>query len=190
VVLLAPWRSGHTGTLGGSVACLGASAAYGLAFVYMGRRLVGRGIPPLVPAAGQLIAATGWAVAALPFVGRSAVHPHPEVVGAVAAIGLGGTGLAYVLNYRLVCDEGPAATSTVTYLMPLVSVVLGAAFLGESIGANLVVGTVVVLLGVGLAQRRPGGSVQFDRRDVLGHRDQALRAAARAVGHDDLGRVS
>jgi drug/metabolite transporter (DMT)-like permease len=154
VVLLAPWRSGLSGTLGGSVACLVASAAYGLSFVYMGRRLVGRGIPPLVLAAGQLIAATGWAVAALPFIGRSAVHPHPEVIGAVAAIGVGGTGLAYVLNYRLVCDEGPAATSTVTYLMPLVSVLLGASFLDEPVGANLVVGTAVVLVGVFLAQRR------------------------------------
>jgi drug/metabolite transporter (DMT)-like permease len=154
VLLLAPWHAAHSGTVGGSVACLIASAAYGMSFVYMGRRLVGRGIPPLVLAAGQLIAATAWALLALPFVGRSAVHPHPEVLVAVAALGLGGTGLAYMLNYRLVCDEGPAATSTVTYLMPVTSIALGAVFLGEPMGANLVLGTVVILAGVFLAQRR------------------------------------
>jgi drug/metabolite transporter (DMT)-like permease len=189
VLLLAPWRAGHGGTTGGSLACLIASAAYGLSFVYMGRRLVGRGIPPLVLAAGQLTAATGWALIALPFLGRSAVHPHPEVIGAVAAIGLGGTGLAFVLNYKLVVDEGPAVASTVTYLMPIVSVLLGAAFLDESVEPNLILGTAVVLAGVALAQRRPSASGHRDGDGVVGHRDQTLGGAARAVGHHDLGRV-
>jgi drug/metabolite transporter (DMT)-like permease len=168
VLLLAPWRAAPAGTFGGSAACLIASAAYGMSFVYMGRRLVGRGMPPLVLAAGQLIAATAWALLALPFVGRSTVHPHAEVLGAVVALGLGGTGLAYVLNYRLVADEGPTAASTVTYLMPLVSMLLGAVFLGESVGPNLLVGTLVVLAGVFLAQRRtakPAGG-----RPARGHR--------------------
>jgi hypothetical protein len=86
--------------------------------------------------------------------------------------------------------RAPAATSTVTYLMPVVSVVLGAAFLGEPVGANLIAGTTVVLLGVALAQRRGRASVQRDRDHVIGHRDQALRCAAGPVGHDDLDRVS
>jgi len=153
IVLLAPWRGAHS-ALPGSLACLAAAAGYGLAYVYMGRRLVGRGVPPLVLAAGQLVAGTGWMVVALPFTGRHGVDLRPEVLGAVAALGIGGTGLAYVLNYRLVADEGPAATSTVTYLMPVVSVLLGAIFLGEPVGANLLGGTALVLLGVGLAQRR------------------------------------
>lgn len=155
VLLLAPWRGLHGGELPGSLACLAASASYGLAFVYMSRRLIGPGgTPPLVLAAAQLIASTGWMLVAVPVVGRGGVDVRPEVVGAVVALGLGGTGLAYILNYRLLSDEGPAATSTVTYLMPMVSVALGSVFLDESIGANLVLGTVVVLAGVGLAQRR------------------------------------
>ena len=33
-----------------------------------------------------------------------------------------GTGLAYLLNYRLIQDEGATTASTVTYLLPIVAV--------------------------------------------------------------------
>src|SRR5450755_4346742 len=42
----------------GGLACLAASASYGVSYVYMDRFLAHRGIPPLVLSAGQLIAAT------------------------------------------------------------------------------------------------------------------------------------
>jgi EamA-like transporter family len=58
-----------------------------------------------------------------------------------------GTGAAYVLNYRLITDEGPTATSTVTYLLPVVAVVLGIVFLGEPAAAHLLIGTGIVLVG-------------------------------------------
>jgi drug/metabolite transporter (DMT)-like permease len=92
-------------------------------------------------------------VAALSFAGHSAVHPHPKVLLAVVMLGVGGTGLAYILSYRLLADEGAPAASTVTYLMPPVSVVLGALVLDEPLHRNLVLGAVVVLVGVALAQQ-------------------------------------
>lgn len=153
VVLLAPWK-GTGGDLKGSMACLSAAALYGVAFIFMSRMLTGRGIPPLVLAAGQLVAATTITALTLPFTGRESVDLRADSVIAVLALGMGGTGLAYVLNYRLVADEGPTAASTVTYLMPVVAVVLGAVALGEDVGPRLLAGIVVVLLGVGLAQRR------------------------------------
>ena len=153
VLLLAPWQAGEeAGDLGGSLACLAAAASYGLSYIWIGRRLVGRGIPPLVASAAQLLVATALLVPAL------AVEPRapdldPAVLGATAALGLGGTGLAYVLNYRLIADEGPTAASTVTYLIPLVAVTLGVAVLDEPLGWSLAAGTVAVLAGVALAQR-------------------------------------
>jgi drug/metabolite transporter (DMT)-like permease len=152
LVLLEPWHDAH-GSLRGSLACLGAALSYGFSYVYAGRRVIGRGHPTIVLAAAQLTAATGLMVVALPFAGHSAVHLHPKVLLAVVMLGVGGTGLAYILSYRLLADEGAGAASTVTYLMPPVSVVLGALVLDEPLHRNLVVGAVVVLVGVALAQR-------------------------------------
>lgn len=154
VLLLEPWQSG--GSLEGSLICLAAAALYGVAFIFMSRRLVSRGIPPLILAAGQLVAATAITAAAMPVLGTDGVQWTTKGLISLAALGLGSTGIAYVLNYRLVADEGPTAASTVTYLMPVVSVALGAVALGEDVGVRLVGGIVVVLLGVGLVQmRRP-----------------------------------
>src|SRR6266498_361525 len=115
------------------MACLAAAACYGVSFVYMGMKLANQGIPPLALSASQLLAATALAAVLVPFVGLQPVHLRPDVVGSIAILGIFGTGLAYVLNYRLITDEGAAATSTVAYLLPVVSVLLGAAILGDPI---------------------------------------------------------
>ena len=65
-----------------------------------------------------------------------------------------GTGLAYVLNYRIITDDGPVLASTVTYLLPVVAVLGGFLLLGEPVTSTLVLGVAVVLVGVGLTRRR------------------------------------
>lgn len=76
-----------------------------------------------------------------------------DVVVSVLALGTLGTGVAYSLNYRLIRNEGATTASTVTYLLPIVAVTLGAAVLGETITWNLLAGTAIVLLGVGLSEK-------------------------------------
>lgn len=71
-------------------------------------------------------------------------------------LGLLGTGVAYVLNYRLISDDGPTVASTVTYLIPVVAVLFGIAVLGESLSLRVLVGMAVVLVGVGLVRGSPG----------------------------------
>ena len=44
---------------------------------------------------------------------------------AISIFGALGTGAGHVVNYRLITDEGPTASSTVTYLLPVVAVVYG-----------------------------------------------------------------
>jgi hypothetical protein len=73
----------------------------------------------------------------------------------VVALGVLSTGIAYVLNYRLIQDEGPTAASMTNYLAPVVAVVLGVAFVDERLSWNLVVGTALVLLGVWIAEHNP-----------------------------------
>jgi drug/metabolite transporter (DMT)-like permease len=66
------------------------------------------------------------------------------------------TGVAYVLNYRLITDDGATVASTVTYLIPVVAVLFGVAVLGESLSLRVLVGMAVVLAGVGLVRRSTG----------------------------------
>jgi len=154
LLILAPWRSGTAGSLLGALACLAAAASYGVSYVYMGRYLTNRGLPPLVLSAAQLTAATGLLVLATPVAGLQPVKLSDTIVAATLILGALGTGAAYVLNYRLITDEGATAASTVTYLLPVVSVALGIVVRGEPATWHLLVGTVIVLAGVALAQGR------------------------------------
>ncbi|SDR15208.1 DMT family transporter [Actinopolyspora saharensis] len=165
VVILAPWQ-GAGGLLGwGVLACLAAAASYGIGFVYIGRSLSGTGVsgrplPPLTVAAMQMTAATGIALLALPVGGLAPIDPAPLPLLAVAALGVFGTGVAFALHIRIISDEGATTASTVTYLMPAVSVVLGWLVLGEDFGPRMLAGMVVVLLGVALSRtnaRSPRG---------------------------------
>lgn len=152
LLILAPWRS-DSAPLPGVLACLAASASYGLSYVYMGRYLTGRNLPPLALSAGQLIAASGLLALALPVGGTLAGSWRPDAIGALLVLGVIGTGLAYVLNYRIITDDGPVLASTVTYLLPVVAVLAGLVVLQEPVTSQLLLGVAVVLVGVGLTRR-------------------------------------
>ena len=130
-----------------------ASAGYGLSYVYMGRYLTGRGISPLVLSASQLGAVTVLLALAMPFAGLDAPEWRWDAVGSLLVLGALGTGIAYVLNYRVIQDEGPTAASVVTYLLPIVAVILGWAVLSEAVTVAILAGVVLVLGGVILSKR-------------------------------------
>jgi len=67
---------------------------------------------------------------------------------AVAWLGIVGTALAYSLFYNLIKLWGPARTSLVTYVIPVVAVILGILFLNEAIHWQHWVGGILVWLGV------------------------------------------
>jgi len=152
LVIFSPWQSGsQIASLGGLV-CLGASASYGVSYVYMDSFLARRGIPPLVLSAGQLIAATVLLAVVLPFAGLQPAHLRWDATAALAVLGIFGTGIAYILNYRLITDVGTTA-SVVTYLLPIVAVILGAAVLSDKITIQIVGGMLIVLIGVAITRR-------------------------------------
>jgi drug/metabolite transporter (DMT)-like permease len=64
-----------------------------------------------------------------------------------------GTGVAYVLNYQIVTSEGATVAATVTYLLPVVAIVLGVLVLGETVTAGVLAGIALVLAGVALTRR-------------------------------------
>ncbi|MGO9220867.1 MAG: EamA family transporter [Streptosporangiaceae bacterium] len=69
-------------------------------------------------------------------------------------LGVLGTGIAYVLNYQIITSEGATIASTVTYLLPVVAIVLGVLVLGESVTIAVLAGIALVLAGVALMRRR------------------------------------
>lgn len=151
LLIFAPWQ--QTGlTSWGALAILGAAASYAIAFAYMARHLTGRGTAPIALSAAQLITATGLSVLAVPAGGLSAVRVSPTAVIAVVVLGIFCTGFTFYLSYRLIADEGATNAATVGYLLPVVSVALGAIVLNEALNLRVVAGMVVVLVGVGMTR--------------------------------------
>ncbi|WP_233102540.1 DMT family transporter, partial [Streptomyces flavofungini] len=151
LLIFAPWQQSGLASWG-ALALLAAAVSYAVAFAYMARHLIGRGTPPLALSAAQLLAATGLTTLGLPASPHTESAPTLTGVLAVVVLGVFGTGLTFHLNSRLIADEGPTAAATVGYLLPVVSVALGALVLGEEIGVRVVAGMVVVLAGVGLSR--------------------------------------
>jgi drug/metabolite transporter (DMT)-like permease len=70
----------------------------------------------------------------------------------VLCLGALGTGLAFVLNFRVIRVAGASTSASVTYLMPVVATLVGVTVLREDLVWNQPVGAGVVLLGVAVAQ--------------------------------------
>ncbi|WP_245234486.1 DMT family transporter [Streptomyces flavochromogenes] len=156
LLIFAPWSHGSGLMSWGALALLGASASYAVAFAYMARRLTGRGTAPLALSAAQLLTATGLSAPALA-AGGTATVTWAGVL-AVVVLGVLATGLTFHLNYRMIAEEGPTAAATVGYLLPVVSVTLGALILDEPLTVRVVAGMAVVLVGVGLTRSRTRGT--------------------------------
>lgn len=151
VLIFAPWHRSGLLTWG-ALALLAAAASYAVAFAYMARKLTDKQAPMAMSAA-QLLMATGWTTLSLPVAGP--LDADLTALLAVTALGILGTGVTFYLNYRLIADEGATTAATVGYLLPVVSVALGALLLGEQVGIRVLVGMAIVLTGV--AMTRPKG---------------------------------
>lgn len=97
------------------------------------------------------------ALTLLPFYLFGGLTSGPVTLNAVAAmlaLGILGTGLAYVMFYQLLAEVGSAIGSAVTYMSPIVGVILGLLVLGEQVTWNEPVGALIVLFGAAVAQGR------------------------------------
>lgn len=177
VVVLAPSISHGAASISGQLACLAATASYGVAFVYL-RRFV---TPLALPAPSVALYQVGigavlidtWALTADPH----AAAWTPRVVLSMLALGALGTGLAYLWNTNIVAAWGAAAAASVTYLTPVVGVALGVAVLGERPTWNQPLGGVIVLAGIVLSRRAadPAARPRDDARGRAGRRPQRTR---------------
>jgi drug/metabolite transporter (DMT)-like permease len=169
VVIVGPWRSGAlSGELAGQLACLGAAACYGVAFTYTRRFVSGSGQPLLVLAASQLAVATAVLLVLAPVIATEPMDLSTRVVAAVLSLGVGGTGIAYLLYYGLIRDVSATTASMVTYLIPIVAFALGVVVRGEPAHWYVFAGAAVVIAGVALAEGRfTGDSLSVPEVEVL-----------------------
>jgi drug/metabolite transporter (DMT)-like permease len=92
-------------------------------------------------------------------------HLPPTATAWFALIWLGvlGTGVAYVLFYRIMSAWGATRTTLVTYMLPIVAIVLGFVFLGERLSPIELGGAALVLAGIVLVNASVGRRVLFAR---------------------------
>ena len=153
VLIFSPWRAASGLISAGGLECLAGAVSYAVSYVYMDRYLARRGVSAIVLSACQLAAAAVMLAVAMGISGVRTPQVTAESVAALAVLGIVGTGFAYVLNYQIITSDGATAASTVTYLLPVVAIVLGVLVLDESITANALAGIALVLAGVALARR-------------------------------------
>lgn len=164
VVVLGPWRGLGGASLAGELMVLGAAACYGLAFVYMRLHVSGRPESGVVLSAAQLVLATVQLGLVAPWVGAAPDAVSLQTVLSMLGLGCLGTGVAYVFNYAVVRQAGITTASTVTYVVPIVSTVLGVVALGELLRVNQPLGGVLVLLGVAISGRAAHGRARSPAR--------------------------
>ena len=152
LLIFSPWQVSFASW--DALLLLVAAILYAMSFAYIGRFISGRGVAPIALSASQITAALGLTALALPVSGLEPIHLRWDAAVAVAILGIFGTGFAFALNYRIITDEGPTNAATVGYLLPVVSVLLGALFLHEELTPHVIAGMVVVLGGVALTRVR------------------------------------
>lgn len=144
---------GIDGLLWGAAAILLGSLSYAVAAIYARRKTILEA--PVMIAFGQSIFANLalWPMA-LALESPVQLPKLPMTWVSLVWLGLLATAVGTTLYYYLLREVGPTRTSLITYIFPLVGVLLGWVFLNERVDWRLVVGGVLVISGVALVNAR------------------------------------
>ena len=160
MVVLGIWQGIGDNQLTGVIALLIAVTCYGISFPYSKRNIIPLGLKPEAAATTQLIMA---AITLLPFYlydGISQDNYRPANIFAMLALGILGSGFAYIWNFSIIAAAGSSIACSGTYLTPVVAVFVGWLFLGEVIVWHEPVGALLVILGAAVSQGRFNRRVQ------------------------------
>ncbi len=154
LTVLGIWKGVGHNSLIGILALLLAVTCYGFSFPFSRKYVLPLGLRPDVMAATQITSAS---ITLLPlFLYNGISHDHYRVgpVLGMVALGVLGTGYAYIWNFQIIAAAGSSIASSVTYLTPVVAVMVGWLFLGEHTTWNQPVGGALVVLGAAISQGR------------------------------------
>jgi drug/metabolite transporter (DMT)-like permease len=151
--------TGDSGALSGGLMILLAGFGYAVGAIYLRTHLAGR--PSIGVAAGSM--SMSAAILTIPAAFALPSHaPDLEGLGAILALGLGGTGIAFAIFYKLIADLGAAKSSVVAYLAPGFALAYGASLLDEPVTAGAIIGLGLILAGSWTAAE--GKPPQWPRR--------------------------
>lgn len=147
-------------TLGVNVAAQIASLCAALCYAsgaVFGRRFREMNITPLETATGQVTASSVILIPAMLLVDRpwTLPMPGPEVIAALIGVAALSTALAYILYFRLLATAGATNVLLVTFLVPVVAILLGTMFLGEVLAPQHLLGMSLIGLGLAAIDGRP-----------------------------------
>lgn len=154
LTVLGAWQGLGDNPLWAILILLAAVTCYGFSFPYSRRFILPAQLKPEVMAATQV---TLGAITLLPLYLFDGIAKDEYRLGPVLAmvvLGVFGSGFAYIWNFTIMRAAGSAIASSVTYVTPVVAVLVGFIFLNEIPHWYEPVGAVVVLLGAAIAQGR------------------------------------
>jgi len=154
MVVLAVWQGFGENDPIAILCLLGATVCYGIGGPFIVRYVSPLKLPNEQTAFVQMAVA---AIAVAPFYLSGPLMTAPlswAPVASVLALGAIGSGFAYVLFYSVINQAGSAIANSVTYITPLVAVLLGVLLLGEPVYWYEPVGAAVVVLGALISQGR------------------------------------
>jgi drug/metabolite transporter (DMT)-like permease len=148
------FSTGGTASVVGVLTLLLATLSYGFAMPYAKRFVSPLPYSPYVLAAAQVCASA--IITAPPALIWGMTHSAltTQAVVGIAVLGVLGTGIAYVWNYRNIELAGSVVASSVTYITPVVAVAIGVIFLREDLSIEQVVGGGLIVLSALLVQGR------------------------------------
>jgi drug/metabolite transporter (DMT)-like permease len=141
-------QSGIQSSTWGILAMIIVAAAYGFSIVYGRQHL--NNLPSIVAPTGQMIIGALFLLPLAMLVDQPFNQPSPslQAAGAVVALAVFGTALAFIVYFRLLKTAPASYVSMVTYLVPVIGVLLGVIILDERLAWNDYAGSALILVGV------------------------------------------
>ena len=169
VILMSKDIGASLGSVLGQLAIVLASAFYAGGAVYA--RKTTHDMPGILRSAGPLLPATLVMWLAMFLVESPVKLPQLGITWiSLLFLGVLGSGFAFVLSYYLIHEIGPTRTSMVTYLFPLGGLILGVIFLNEEISWQLLVGAVLIVLSLVIANLQPQRQERNLEKQAAAHR--------------------
>lgn len=156
IVMVGPEAmKGLSNNLLAQLACIVSTIFYSFAAIY-GRRLSQTELTPMAVATGQTMMAALMMVPVVVLIDQPWTMAAPRLDSTLAGLTLAlfSTALAYTLYFRLIDRSGASNAQLVAFLMPILAVILGIAFLGESLSGGQIAGAGLIAIGLAILDGR------------------------------------
>jgi drug/metabolite transporter (DMT)-like permease len=155
IVIISPWNGALLGaSLWGQLAAILATICYGFTGGYLRKFVTPRGISAPMVAFGQVGTAAVLMLVLSPVLVPGPLVLNGWIVFSMLALGIFGTGIAFLWNINVMRAWGPTRNSTVTYLTPIIGVALGVLILSESLSWNEPIGAAIAIMGILVMRQR------------------------------------